>query len=103
MQLIKEALVSCATRFRAMGEEEMAEMAERALLVEDVENVFERTTAVKVEPGDIIVVRAPFPLNPEQRTLAAELLKSTFPEQRGLILDAGWDLSVLRQQIVVTR
>jgi len=50
---------------------------------------------VKLEPGDVLVVRAPGHLPPEAQGRIFQQLKNLFPDNQVLVLEAGLELCVV--------
>lgn len=52
--------------------------------------------ALRLQPGDVIVMTFPDPLKPHEREYWGGILNEAFPDHDSLLLDNGADLSVLR-------
>ena len=58
---------------------------------------------LKLEPGDVLVLKFPKPLSREQMQNIRETFRINFPNVKAMILDSGADLSVLTVEDIEKR
>jgi hypothetical protein len=60
-----------------------------------------RVRILSVRPGDVLVLKTDRALSEEETHLAREILQREFPGHRGIILDDGAELEVVRAEEIV--
>lgn len=53
---------------------------------------------VRLQPGDVVVLRAPMVLTQTQRANLAHMLRSRFPDNQVIVMDAAVDLCIVRPE-----
>lgn len=76
------------------GFRQMSDAARTRRAAEELEF---RISKIKLEPGDILVLRSPKPLSPEVAKRLQEMFAKLSPSFKTLVLDAGMDLAVVSE------
>lgn len=61
------------------------------------EITLDSVAALRLEPGDVLVIRTKMPISNSAATLIREQLQHAFPGHKAIVIDNDSELSVMRQ------